>query len=277
MKRQATWLFVTVVTCAAAGAASAAERFVGLVPSDGVGMFVKSFEVPAGTTIDGVEFASNDPATVFPEVTLVRGGLRALSEGDVVGSIMNVAAASSGLSISSWPSPVQVNVAGTYYVAIRVPAGPGKQRRGVGPAVGATDVSSPVGSFVAAGPDRSLSPLSLDLAVRLVTSGAAAKATSGEITTPQPGAFLTVRPHPSGSTIARIEFGLVQPSGVVIQINDASGRILRDLALGGMSVGRHTIEWDGRDRHGRSVASGIYFASLLTEDAPITRKFVLTR
>jgi hypothetical protein len=37
------------------------------------------------------------------------------------------------------------------------------------------------------------------------------------------------------------------------------------------------VEWDGRDAHGRAVASGVYFARLEAGDRSESRRIVLLR
>jgi flagellar hook assembly protein FlgD len=42
-------------------------------------------------------------------------------------------------------------------------------------------------------------------------------------------------------------------------------------------AGAHAVEWDGRDAHGRAVASGVYFARLEAGDRSESRRIVLLR
>jgi len=43
-----------------------------------------------------------------------------------------------------------------------------------------------------------------------------------------------------------------------VSLYDASGRFVRDLVLEGLSAGRQTVTWDGRDRNGSPVPAGLY-------------------
>ena len=45
---------------------------------------------------------------------------------------------------------------------------------------------------------------------------------------------------------------------------DASGRLVRQIVDEELPSGLHTARWDGRDRSGRPVATGVYFAKLVT-------------
>jgi len=74
-----------------------------------------------------------------------------------------------------------------------------------------------------------------------------------------------------------LRFGLPRPSQVTLAIYDQQGRRVRTLAGGGHSAGEHTARWDGRDGHGRPVASGLYFATLEVEGRRLTQRFVTVR
>ena len=45
-------------------------------------------------------------------------------------------------------------------------------------------------------------------------------------------------------------------------IYDVRGRLIRSLTNGTRGVGSHIVDWDGRDREGRSVPAGTYFGLL---------------
>ena len=46
---------------------------------------------------------------------------------------------------------------------------------------------------------------------------------------------------------------------------------------GDIEAGQRTVTWNGRDRAGRNVASGVYFFRLDTPVGTLTRKTVLLR
>jgi hypothetical protein len=161
-------------------ASFAAHRMVGVRPADGGAQLVKRFSVMPGSTILGVEFESNDPSTVFPEVSLLHGGSTALNEGVVVARATDVGGSVSGRMRVLWAQPIVVTQAGEYHVAIRMPAGAEKRGPGDGPGIGAEEVTGPSGSFVAGGPDGALLAIGGDLAVNLVTAGVGKAAGGGE-------------------------------------------------------------------------------------------------
>ena len=60
--------------------------------------------------------------------------------------------------------------------------------------------------------------------------------------------------------VTRIAFDVPSPGAVVeLRIYDVSGRLVRTLVDGEVPPGRHSAEWDGTDRSGAAVASGVYF------------------
>lgn len=84
-------------------------------------------------------------------------------------------------------------------------------------------------------------------------------------------------PNPfSGATA--IGFDLRTGGPTELRIYDIAGRLVKTLAAGELTgQTRHVAVWDGTDREGRSVGSGIYFARLDAEGATLTQKLILIR
>src|SRR5262249_25912106 len=74
-----------------------------------------------------------------------------------------------------------------------------------------------------------------------------------------------------------VAFTLERASFVSLSIYDVAGRTVRRLHCGALPAGSHTIEWDGRDGQGRTVANGIYITRLEADDRVTTHKVVLAR
>ena len=55
------------------------------------------------------------------------------------------------------------------------------------------------------------------------------------------------------------------------------GQEVVTLVQGWMDMGRHEIVWDGRDKAGRNLASGIYFAVFAADGKILTSKMVLLK
>lgn len=65
-------------------------------------------------------------------------------------------------------------------------------------------------------------------------------------------------PNPFGPE-TKVVFELGGEASVSLSIHDASGRMVRILADGMRSSGRHEVLWDGLDGSGRPAAGGVYF------------------
>ncbi len=75
----------------------------------------------------------------------------------------------------------------------------------------------------------------------------------------------------------RIEFSLSQNDHVKLTVFDLKGRLVRVLLNSPRPPGRHVEQWDGRDKNGRPVPSGVYFYELETGEAERVRKMILIR
>jgi hypothetical protein len=65
-----------------------------------------------------------------------------------------------------------------------------------------------------------------------------------------------------------------EPGPVHLEVFSLSGRLVRTLVDGEVGLGRHAMEWDGRDAAGRPVATGIYFARVAAPGTKYTRAIV---
>jgi hypothetical protein len=62
-----------------------------------------------------------------------------------------------------------------------------------------------------------------------------------------------------------------------VGIFDVQGRLVRQIAAGTYTAGYQSVEWDGRDGHGRGVASGVYLIRSMSGDSKTTMKLVVAR
>ena len=74
-----------------------------------------------------------------------------------------------------------------------------------------------------------------------------------------------------------ISYELDQAGPVDLQIFDLAGRLVRTLHSGNETAGRHEKIWLGRDRMGRSVATGVYFYRLRAGDEVESRRMLLAK
>ena len=79
-----------------------------------------------------------------------------------------------------------------------------------------------------------------------------------------------------------IPYQLANASDVQIIIYDTKGIVIRTLALGYQSAGYYTsrsraVYWDGQNGLGESIASGVYFYKLQTDETSLMRKMVILK
>ena len=79
-----------------------------------------------------------------------------------------------------------------------------------------------------------------------------------------------------------IPYQLADSSDVQIFIYDVRGAVIRHLKLGHQPAGyyierKHAAHWDGRNAMGESVASGIYFYQLQTDNISLLREMVILK
>lgn len=102
---------------------------------------------------------------------------------------------------------------------------------------------------------------------------------------PRDGFGLGAGEGPSLSTAApnpfrdatRIAFALPRAGRARLDILDVAGRRVATLVARDLPSGAHDAAWDGRDEHGRRVASGAYFARLESGEGVASRKILLAR
>ncbi len=91
--------------------------------------------------------------------------------------------------------------------------------------------------------------------------------------------FAGAGPNPSDGRTS-LRFSTPTQADVQLVIYDVRGRLVRNLTEGPRGIGSHIVEWDGRDRDGRSVPAGTYFGLLRVDidgksDTQV-RKMVIT-
>ena len=74
-----------------------------------------------------------------------------------------------------------------------------------------------------------------------------------------------------------IHFDLARSEAVRLDVYDLRGRLVRRLLQGPVTAGNHQVVWDGRDGHGRAVASGAYVYRMVTGATVEQRKMLLVR
>ena len=95
---------------------------------------------------------------------------------------------------------------------------------------------------------------------------------------PAVGSALTLEavPNPYNPRVT-FSFELAARSTARLQVFDLRGRLVADLGEGAREAGFHEVTWDGVDRQGRSLPSGVYLTRISTPSAAASRKIVLAR
>jgi hypothetical protein len=83
-------------------------------------------------------------------------------------------------------------------------------------------------------------------------------------------------PNPFGEETT-IAYTLSGEREVKIEIYDVLGRRVRRLVGETQAAGLHRVRWDGENRYGTPVGSGVYFYRIKAGDFVETRKMVLVR
>jgi hypothetical protein len=83
-------------------------------------------------------------------------------------------------------------------------------------------------------------------------------------------------PNPFNSQ-TRISFSLQENGPVQIIIYTITGQEIRILIDDDLQAGTHTIVWDGKDRKGITVGSGLYYYRLVAKDQTRSRKMLLIK
>ena len=91
-----------------------------------------------------------------------------------------------------------------------------------------------------------------------------------------PNGFLGTMPNPFNPAIT-VVYGVRTPAHASLAIYNVRGQVVTVLFDAGKPAGRHVVTWDGSDRKGQPVASGVYFARLTVGSLIQTRKLVLLR
>lgn len=83
-------------------------------------------------------------------------------------------------------------------------------------------------------------------------------------------------PNPFNAS-TRIEYVLDVPADIELAVFDALGRRVTTLAKGQEAAGPHQTVWDGTDRHGRTVSSGVYYCRLTAHEMTVAGRMLLLK
>lgn len=78
-------------------------------------------------------------------------------------------------------------------------------------------------------------------------------------------------------TSTRIRYHINRGDNVRLSVYTPAGRLVSDIVDGYVGPGSHTATWDGRDRFGNEMASGVFYYRLATAEGMVTGKMMLLR
>ena len=104
------------------------------------------------------------------------------------------------------------------------------------------------------------------------------KSMSQEILSSIPEEFSLGQNYPNPfNPITQMEYSLPQSSKVVISIYNVLGQEIKTLVNKEQDYGYHSVRWDGTDRLGKSVASGVYFTQMRSSGFSESKKMLLLK
>ncbi len=74
-----------------------------------------------------------------------------------------------------------------------------------------------------------------------------------------------------------IEYSLIQPSAVRIEIFNIMGQLVMQVEREHQAAGEYSVRWDGRDHSGRMLASGVYIYQLTSRGVTESKRLLLLR
>jgi hypothetical protein len=92
------------------------------------------------------------------------------------------------------------------------------------------------------------------------------------------GSFVLKQNYPNPfNPETEIRFQLPTATHVIVRIFNFLGEEIRTMANANYAAGSHTLRWDGRNRRGDIVPSGVYFYQMVTPKFSRTMKMTLVR
>ena len=83
-------------------------------------------------------------------------------------------------------------------------------------------------------------------------------------------------PNPFNPT-TKIEYQIASSGLVEIQVFNINGELVRNLTNANQSVGKYTVNWDGRNNNNMPVASGIYIYRIMHGNSILSKKMLLLK
>lgn len=84
------------------------------------------------------------------------------------------------------------------------------------------------------------------------------------------------RPNPAAGSVT-FSFDLARGGEAHLTVFDPSGRVVAELGGAVLTAGSHVLAWDGTDRRGGLVPSGVYYCRLVAGTLEETRRLIVAR
>jgi len=86
---------------------------------------------------------------------------------------------------------------------------------------------------------------------------------------------ITIKNYPNPfNTATEISFNLIKSTFIKVEIVDLNGKLINTLLNKNMPAGKHKTTWNGENKNGRNVSSGLYFCRLTTSQEVTTKKLL---
>lgn len=90
--------------------------------------------------------------------------------------------------------------------------------------------------------------------------------------------FLTINNYPNPfNPETSISYSIPVDGKVVVTVYNLKGQKVKQLLNENMVAGRHSIVWNGKNSHGKSVSSGLYFVKIEHSNINRVHKMMLMK
>lgn len=277
-----------------AGESSNPIEIMALSPVYGATCIAVEVPLDENQVVSGLMWYNNDSDTVYPKVMAAAAyeGMPPDIENALV-IVNDVSGVEDGWSELQFPQPV-ASPTGRFYMIFQFPAFGEATGRGSGPGIGYQSTSAATEVYYTAEGEEWLRMISAErLLVEPVydQGGEKSESKSTVLMLPAPGDpkmeiqeedVIKVtglnRPHPNPfNPSVTFEFTLKEPGRIRLSIYDLRGRLVSDLVNESLPMGRYKRTWQGKDRHDRQMASGVYFARMEADGQNWTHRMILVK
>jgi len=259
---------------------------VGITPAEANSCIAIWVPVEKDSAISRIKWYNNDALDAFPEI-LVQSGTAdypvALAGANVLAE--SVSGGSLAWSEVSFSEPVACSSTGLY-VIFRIPEGTVSEAEGYGggPALGYTTAEDGYPGWISAdGVDWVKIHPAYGFAIRPVFVPRDPSMLQKSMAKPDEGlstqalrvtALYPAAPNPFNPQTT-LKYSLREAGMVDLAIYNIKGELVKRLVSGQVGAGEHEAIWNGRDRRGASLASGVYFARFVSAKMTMTQRLVL--